>query len=163
MKMIIEKTPDRLIVRTETVSWPTGLTIIGFLVLWIAVGGQELPRAWADHSWARASRPLGGIAAGVLLFGGVALFALGHQRITLSPEGLENAWVVIRPVRRRFLPLADIRSIAMVTISGDESNSSYLSVRTATRQVKWTLFGDDPSLQLDEIRTRFKAMNRNTR
>jgi hypothetical protein len=32
-----------------------------------------------------------------------------------------------------------------VTISGQESDSTYLSVRTARRQVKWTLFSDDPA------------------
>src|SRR4051794_37722838 len=108
--MIIEKTTDRMVARTETMSLPSGLTMILFLVLWVAVAGKELPKAGADRSWAHAARPLGGIAVGTLLFGGFALFALGHQRLTLSPEGLENAWVVVRPVRRRFVPFADITS-----------------------------------------------------
>ena len=67
--MIIEKTPDRLIPRAETVSWPSGLVSILFLVLWVAVAGKELPEAWADRSWAHAARPLGGIAFGTFLFG----------------------------------------------------------------------------------------------
>ena len=107
-----------------------------------------------------ARRPLGGIAVGTLVFGGFALFALGHQRLTLSPKGLENAWVVIRPIRCRFVPFADITSIDVVTVSGEESNSTHLSVRTAKRHVKWTLFGDDPSRLRDEIRSSFRAMRR---
>jgi hypothetical protein len=158
--MIIEKSPDRLIARGETVSWPSGLVLILFLALWLAVGGKELPKAWADRSWAHAARPLGGMAVGTLLFGGIALFAMGHQRLTLSPEGLENAWVVVRPIRCRFVPFADITSIDVVTVSGEESNSTYLSVRTARHHVKWTLFGDDPSLLRAEIRSSFRAMRR---
>ena len=50
--------------------------------------------------------------------------------------------------------------IDVVTVSGEESNSTHLSVRTARRHVKWTLFGDDPSMLRDEIRSSFKAMRR---
>src|SRR5205823_2216539 len=74
VKMKIEKAPDRLTARSETMSLASGLILIAFLASWIVVAGMELPRACADRSWERASRPLGGIAIGTLLFGGSALF-----------------------------------------------------------------------------------------
>lgn len=133
LKMTIEKTADRVVAHSETLSLPAGLTLVASLMAWMAVAGMNLPGAWVDGSWARASRPLIAIGLGTLAFGGSALFALGHQRITLSTAGLENAWVVFRPIRRRFVPLADITSIDTVRIAGDEIHSTYLSVRSKTR------------------------------
>lgn len=142
MRTGIEIAPGRLVDRSRGTSWPFGIALLALLGAWVAASVRELPRAWASGAWPSVALGSGGIVAASAVAGGMALLALGHQRLTMSAAGLENAWIALVPIRRRSVPAAEILAIDVVTEEAGDGAFTYLRVRTRRGVVNWSLFVD---------------------